>query len=91
MRKETAKRIASVKSRDEVAEWQRSITKAVGIVHPHFRLAMKAVCGTCPFRESRVVGGCIKTDCPVNVLMHELELTPKRGGAAAKAIYSEMN
>lgn len=90
MRLATAKKIAKCKTVKDVADWSRGVAKFADTIHPQVTAAMRTACNSCPFRESRAVGGCITVDCPINALVHELNLTAKRGAAAAKMIYREL-
>ena len=88
MKKDKVNRIAAFSTIDEIQSWMSGIGKYVSNISPKVLEAEKVVCGACPFRNKKAIGGCITEDCPVFILRREINRTVARTGARAKELYT---
>lgn len=87
MTKDTARKVAKWNSSDEIQSWSSGVAKFSAEAQPDLRAAMGRACGSCPFRNKGLMGGCIGEECPVHATWKGIALAMKRTAAAVKEIY----
>ena len=79
-------RIASHNTSGKIWEWAENIAMRHGALHTAGFAVLHKICGECPFRDNKEMGGCITDACPVHKVSNAMNaLTDKARDLAKKA------
>ena len=86
MTQERIAKIAKWSSTAEIQKWSSSVGMFAADAHKLIAPLVKVACGKCPFQNFINVGGCLREDCPIHMVMHTIRRAAPRAANATKEI-----
>ena len=87
MTQERIAKVARWASSNDVQKWASSVGRFSADAQKTVAPLMKEACGKCPFHNFINVGGCLREDCPIHMVMHTIRRAAPRAANATKEIY----